>query len=280
MTWQWNATVDRALGLSRTISVSYVGATSDSLLRTEGLLPGAGVNPSFGSTVNVIRNNGWSRYDALQLQFVQRLWHGLNGHASYTWANARDNGSADSSVVAGQASGTGAPGARLDPRADDGDADFDVRHQFSAGVSWTLPSPRGGWLRHAAGGWGLDAFVRARSAFPLTPVSFQDLGFGFYSFSPDAVDGVPVWIESGSVPGGKRLNRAAFVGRRLHLGVPGRVAVRRHGDHDHRRGPRRACRHGLRRRERLPSRCTESPPRRLQSVPRGAGTDRARRAGR
>lgn len=208
--WQWNATVEQALGGGQSVSVSYVGARGQALLRTAQTFANPAVNPRFGSVVNLVENSGRSTYHALQAQWQGRVRGALRGLAAYTLAEARDNTSADSSTLAGQSSGTAAPGTRLDPDDDWGAADFDVRHQFSAGLSFDYTTTRAAWWARVLDGFGIDALVRLRSGTPLTVVSPVDIGFGFYSFRPDLVPGVPVWIDDRTVAGGRRLNRDAF----------------------------------------------------------------------
>lgn len=209
-TWQANVTFEHALGPHQTLVASYVGARGDALLRTAQILANPSVNPLFGSVVNLVDNTGRSRYHALQLQWTRRMHRQWSGLASYTWSTSRDNTSADSSTVAGQTSGTAAPGNRLDPDGDWGASDFDVRHVFSAGLSWQAPSLGRGVLGRVASDWGLDLLVRARSALPITVVTAVDLGFGFYNVRPDRVDGASPWIDDATVGGGRRVNRAAF----------------------------------------------------------------------
>jgi hypothetical protein len=59
-------------------------------------------------------------------------------------------------------------------------------------------------------GWSIDSIVRAQSALPvniLTGVSF----FGISNLArPDLIQGVPLYIDDVSAPGGRRINRAAF----------------------------------------------------------------------
>jgi hypothetical protein len=54
--------------------------------------------------------------------------------------------------------------------------------------------------------------VRARTGFPIDVLAGENsFGFGFDNAPrPDLAPGVPVWIADPGVPGGRRLNRAAF----------------------------------------------------------------------
>jgi hypothetical protein len=63
-TYQWNLTVEQALGDRQTISFAYVGAAGRKLTRTEAY---RAPNPRFTDTVNVTRNEASSDYNSLQI---------------------------------------------------------------------------------------------------------------------------------------------------------------------------------------------------------------------
>jgi hypothetical protein len=199
-TWQWNATLERALGSSRTVTIGYVGAAARRLLRPDlHLSP----SPNF-TTLFLYRNGEESDYRALQLQFRQRLTRGLQTLASYTWSQAEDTGSADG--------GSRLPIERVSVDLDRGPADFDVRHAFSAAVTYNIPTP---WSARAAKAilrdWSVDAMFRARSATPVNVTITRNIGFGSYAFRPDVVPGEPFYIDDPAAPGGMRFNRNAFI---------------------------------------------------------------------
>src|SRR5262249_27434323 len=155
------------------------------LLRYEGV-------PQQGSTEAqylIATNNGQSGYHGLELQYKRRFAKGLQAIAAYTWSHAIDNGSSDSGVyLAGQP-----------VSADRGSSSFDVRHNFTAGVTYAVAK------------WELSAMLRARSGFPIDILTTENLlGLGFDDLKrPDLVAGVPIWIPASSI-GGRALNPAAF----------------------------------------------------------------------
>ncbi len=125
-----------------------------------------------------------------------------------------------------------------------GPSDFDVRHSFSAGVTYNIPAPRVHSLALAIlRDWSIDSIVLVRSATPvnLFNSSLAGLanGFGFSNAAvrPDIVPGVPLLISDSSVAGGKRINPAAFTdppidpttGLPLRQGTLGRNALRGFG---------------------------------------------------
>ena len=199
-TYQWNVAFERALGVRQTFSASYVAALGRRLLRQEFL---ANANPSFGG-LRVTRNAATSDYHALQLQFIRRLSHGLQALGSYTWSHSLDISSSDSGLTL--------PVTRTDPRIDRGSSDFDVRHSFSAALTYDLPNITGNNLvRAVLGDWSADAIFRARTATPVSPVFFNRLFVVAQVRRPDLVPGVPLYIDDPTVAGGRRINRSAFV---------------------------------------------------------------------
>jgi hypothetical protein len=216
-TYQWNFAIEQSLGTSQTISASYVGAVGRRLLRQELLQLTAGLNPAlFGSAsrVNLTRNAATSDYHAMQLQFQRRLSRGFQALASYTWSHSIDSVSNDSSQ--------GVPTSKIDPQQDRGASDFDVRHSFSAAVTYNIPSSKAGAVAKAISrNWFVDTIFSARTGTPVDVVITRNLGFGSFSFRPDLVPGVPLYLDDPSVGGGRRFNKAAFaipIGRQGTLG--------------------------------------------------------------
>jgi len=105
------------------------------------------------------------------------------------------------------------PSVRVNPEADWGPSDFDVRHTFSGGITYSLPR----WTLEPvwsaiANGWSLDSVFVVRSGLPVNVLT-GTTAFGVSSaLRPDVVPGVPLYLDDSTVPGGQRFNRAAFVG--------------------------------------------------------------------
>ena len=217
-TYQWNVAVEQSLGVNQTVSASYIGAVGRRLLRLEGLL---NPNPNFVGNGFVLptRNTATSDYHALQLQFQRRLSRGLQALSSYTWSKSLDNASGDSL--------RSIPNTTLDSQRDRGPSDFDVRHTFTAAMTYDLPKPVIESLGNAAlRDWSIDTIVVARSAPPVNVITGTNIFSVFGVFRPDLVLGVPLYINNSSLPGGRRINRVAFtipVGRQ---GTLGRNALR------------------------------------------------------
>jgi hypothetical protein len=180
------------------------------LLRGESVTGGAvfTLNPAlFTSTATIVitRNAAVSDYRALQFQFERRLSRSvpLQVLTSYSWSRSVDTASNDSSTFA--------PVRQIDPNLDVGPSDFDVRHSFTGAVSYDIPSPGKSHLIDALlGGWSVDLNLMARSATPVDVLVQRIVGSAFFSFRPNLVDGVPLYLEGTAYPGGRRINPAAF----------------------------------------------------------------------
>jgi hypothetical protein len=199
-THQYSVGVDQQLGGARTLTASYVGAIGQQLLRQESV---NAPNASIG-ILQLTTNRDRSDYDALQLQFVDRTIADLVLQAGYTFSTSTDTSSSAASFLP--------PSERFDPALDEGPSDFDVRHAVSAALSWNVPAPRNGasWLAMLASGWGIDAIVHARSGQPFSVTGNRQTPVGFLALRPDRVADEPLWIDDGSVPGGRRVNAQAF----------------------------------------------------------------------
>lgn len=214
-TLQWNLTGEQSLGNNQVFTLSYVGASGKRLLQRKQLSLG-NINPLF-RTVNLTTNDATSNYQALQAQFQRRLSRGLQALGSYTWSHAIDDDSASYTSRA----------------ALRGNADFDVRHIFAGAVTYDIPAPnRLGAAAVLFRRWSIDATAHAQSALPVDPIArtFTSPDGTVINVRPDLIEGVPVYIDDPTVPGGRRINRAAFaspaagqsgtLGRNILRGLP------------------------------------------------------------
>jgi hypothetical protein len=202
-TYQWNVALEQSLGGSQSVSFTYVGAIGRDLLRSTYLV---NPNPDF-ETVNVTANTATSDYQALQVKFQRRLSKGWQALASYTFSHSIDIASTDAF-----ANYLNTPSLVANPNIDRGNSDFDIRHSFTAGVTYAFPSPEWNKLAHATlGGWSADAFILARSAPPVDVVGAINFGAGVALASrPNLNPGVPLELYGSQYPGGKIFNSAAF----------------------------------------------------------------------
>jgi hypothetical protein len=202
-TYQWNVALEQSLGGSQVLSLTYVGAAGRDLLRATNLF---NPNPQF-QIVSVTTNASTSDYDSLQLKLDRRLSQGLQAVASYSWSHSVDTASTD---AIGNYLNT--PSSIADPSIDRADSDFDVRHAFTAGITYTAPTPgSNGIVRATLGGWSLASFLFARSAPPVNvagAISFA--GGTLLRYRPNVNAGVPLELFDPQYAGGKRVNPAAF----------------------------------------------------------------------
>lgn len=234
-TGQWNVALEQMLTKAATVSLTYLGADGEQLARTTdsyGLAP-ALVSAPYG-VLYLLSNSGLSNYQALQAQGVIRS-HSVDAVVSYTYSHDIDNGSSDF---------TGPMQNVTDYR---GNADYDLRHVFSAGISLkSRPLGSEYVLRSVTKGWELATFTRLQSAFPLTVrvLSYPGPLINSIANFADLVPGVDPYLRGGigsngkTIPGGIQLNPAAFTtppenaqGQYLRDGDSGRNRYRLFGLH-------------------------------------------------
>jgi hypothetical protein len=200
--YQWNVALEQSIGKSQTLSATYIGAVGRDLLRATSLF---NVNPNF-QFITLTDNSATSDYHALQLKFQRRLSRGLQGLASYTFSHSIDFASTDAGT------NLNTPTTIASPNVDRGNSDFDIRHSFTTGVTYDLPSSSSNKMVHSIlSAWSLDSFILARSAPAVDVVgaTFNVAGVILAS-RPNVVPGMPFELFGSQYPGGKIFNRAAF----------------------------------------------------------------------
>jgi Carboxypeptidase regulatory-like domain/TonB dependent receptor len=137
---QWSAGLERQLWNGGGVELQYLGSHSYHLDRSfynnTPLFPGPGAvnsrrpNPLFGP-IRTINNDEIANYESMSAIFRQRMAHGLQMLASYTWAHTLD--------VTTDSNGGGTP---LQPylwKADYGNSNWDIRHRFVATFVYDIP---------------------------------------------------------------------------------------------------------------------------------------------
>jgi Carboxypeptidase regulatory-like domain/TonB-dependent Receptor Plug Domain len=194
-TLEWNVSAQQALGKPQTLTFTYVGSNGRRLSGEQELSLTA-LNPKFG-TVLYFPSNITSNYQALQVQFQRSVNRGLHALASYTWSHSLDFGS----------TGTSLPLTH-------GNSDFDVRNNFSGGLSWDIGDVRKGKLLEAiVSQWGLDGRLAARTSFPVTLLGSLKLDpatASYFHAGLNLVAGQPTYVYSAQLPGRRSINKAAF----------------------------------------------------------------------
>jgi hypothetical protein len=125
------------------------------------------LNPFIGNA-NVLSDNSFSNYNALQIEFRQRLTHGLTMNVNYAWAHAmndRYNKNVDN---------IGNFVTLRNRRLDYGPSTFDIRHVLQAFGTYDLPVGQGRRfsvdnpvLDGVIGGWTVGAIFRMQSGLPF-----------------------------------------------------------------------------------------------------------------
>jgi hypothetical protein len=128
----------------------------------------------------------------------------LQALVNYTWSHAIDD---DSNEWYGM-------------YLERGNADFDVRHNLSAAVTYNFPKlnstgalgePLGRFVKTILNNWFADCIVHAQSGLPVNVTGPEINVDGVFLYShPDQVLGVPFYIDDPKVAGGRRFNSAAF----------------------------------------------------------------------
>lgn len=204
--YQWNAAIEQSLG-KNLVTVTFVGSESKKLLnRTRYLNSQVADFPGFTiQSITVTNNTAYADYRSLQLQFQRRVSKQFQTFVNYSLSRSRDTVSTDVAT---------SPGGDVVPVGlDFGNSSFNVRHNFTASISYEVPGWKGNKLLHAmTGGWGIDSIVRVSSGSPLniTALTFFDLDGANQGVRPNVIPGVPVWIDDATAPGGRRLNNRAY----------------------------------------------------------------------
>lgn len=190
-TWQWNVSLEKALGRNQALTASYVGVAGRQLL-DERIANVTGKNSELGD-VGYFPRGLTSNYQGLELRFQRTISPGVQALAAYTWSHTLDYGSTD-------------------PRfpLTHGDSDFDVRQNFQAALVWNMRQLGGGWIRRGVlSGWGVDGRLFARTAFPITPLGnllVDPITGEHYYSGTDFVRGRPLYLHGSQYPGGRAAN--------------------------------------------------------------------------
>jgi hypothetical protein len=213
--YQINGTWEKNFGPGQTLIVGASATRGRNLMRTA-------TQPSFSSAYTILRevsNGASSTYNGMQVQFRKRFSSHFQTQLSYGWAHSMDSSSSDAGFGGGFASLFGG-GER-------GSSDYDVRHSMSLSGSIKLPAVKGP-LFSLLQQWNLDFVAAARSALPFdiqgvstctssstssssSTCSTSSTNQGLFAqVRPNVVSGQAIWIVDSKVPGGRRVNKAAF----------------------------------------------------------------------
>lgn len=174
--FEWNLAVQQQLARNLVFTVNYVGnrgyrePVNNGGLNAYGFgsLPAAPTNPNLG-TVSEVGNQGFSNFNGLATQLQHRSKYATL-QFNYTYGHALDiisNGGL-AGYNYGTASGLLNPQNPFRISANYGNADYDVRHNFTTSYILDVPYYRGPKL--VADGWRLAGTVFGRSGVPFSVV--------------------------------------------------------------------------------------------------------------
>jgi hypothetical protein len=135
------------------------------------------LNPNF-NTVQYATSDSNSIGNYGTAMMSRRFTHGIAFRGIYTWGKALDilstSGSLDSGAITNYNSGPNVSASgpifqNGDYALQRGRSDFDIRQQFSADGTWTVPDSYGSrWERATFGGWQFGGVWLLQSGFPFT----------------------------------------------------------------------------------------------------------------
>ncbi|HEV2664224.1 MAG TPA: TonB-dependent receptor [Blastocatellia bacterium] len=178
---QYNLNIQREV-FGAVMSAAYVGSRGVNLFgqgdANTALVPGGPRrNPNF-DTIRTAFQGFSSNYNGLNLSANRRFNNGLQFQAAYTFGKSLDNRSGNS----GRQEYSNGQARTFDPynrRLDYGRSDFDVRHTFTANLTYELPFGKGldGFAGAALRGWQVNSIVKIATGIPFTPLVDGDPDF-------------------------------------------------------------------------------------------------------
>jgi Carboxypeptidase regulatory-like domain len=166
----WNAAIQRKIGSSTSVEVSYVGSrTVHADSATAVNVPMAFEGPRPFPQLNAfttIRWDGWATFNGLTLRTTRRFTRSLSFDVSYTRSKSIDDGS-DAGTTNAEYNLPQNPYA---PQLEKGLSSFDHLNRFVANAVYNLPFGRGGagLLRSVIGGWRTAGILTVQSGAPFT----------------------------------------------------------------------------------------------------------------
>jgi hypothetical protein len=182
---QYNLTLQTLMGRNFTFQLGYVGNVAQHLVVPEpynqDTVPGNPATQPFAGLVGINGQvyltlaEGYSNYNAMQIQLRQRQWHGLEYTFNYTWSKNMTNN--PGYFGTGGVDGPGTyPQNIYDPHGDYGVAAFDTRNAANFVGTYAIPFGHGRdygssvnrFVDWAIGGWKVSLDAVMYSGFPIT----------------------------------------------------------------------------------------------------------------
>ncbi|HLJ16604.1 MAG TPA: TonB-dependent receptor, partial [Bryobacteraceae bacterium] len=174
---QWSAGLERQLWSGGGFELQYLGSHSYHLDRSyynnTPLFPGPGPvnsrrpNPLFGP-IRTINTDEIANYESLTAIFRQRLTHGLQVLASYTWSHTLD--------VSTDSNGGGAPMNPYWWKSDYGNSNWDIRHRFVGDFVYDIPffSVSNPFLKGVFTRWQSNGIITLQTGIPVNVTTGTD----------------------------------------------------------------------------------------------------------
>ncbi len=224
---QWSAGLERQLWSGGGLELQYLGSHSYHLDRSfynnTPLQPGPGSvssrrpNPLFG-VIRTINDDEIANYESMSVIFRQRLTHGLQMNASYTWSHTLD--------VSTDSNGGGTPLIPYDWKDDYGNSNWDIRHRFVSSLVYDIPffAVSNPVLKGAFTKWQANSIVTVQTGIPFNVSTGTDTANTASSgtYRPNLVGTPSDTCGGGDLVG--CINAAAFTVNTLYPITPGAYA--------------------------------------------------------
>jgi hypothetical protein len=151
-----------------TYTIQDASGNNVSSYTTPVFVIGNRVDPRYSKILQV-ENGGQSWYNALAIQVVKRMSHGLSVQANYTWSHAIDDANqqgASNNISSSYNNATFNGNYALDK----GSSTLDQRHRFVINWLWrpTFTTSTSGFAKYFVNGWELSAITTLASAHPVS----------------------------------------------------------------------------------------------------------------
>jgi len=211
---QWSFDVQRELWNGTALDIQYLGSHTSNLDRSFFVntpAPGPGAidarrpNQNF-RVIRLIQNDLYANYHSLSFILRQRMTHGFQVNAHYTWSRTRDIGT--------NSNGGSSQNPGVDPftqiEVDYGIADWDVPHRFVASYIYDVPffkDSANAFLRYALSGWQVAGVTTLESGRPFgLTIQGDRANTGIGSQRPDLVGSIPSLSCQSNPAGPGRVN--------------------------------------------------------------------------
>lgn len=237
--WTWTLSLQHAFTPNLTLETAYVGNHGSRLIGIRDINqqnPATGNRPftQFPYLSNIFQMGDFyrSNYNGLQVTLNSRNYHGLSMVAGYTYAHALDDMGANWDFGAGY----GLPQNSLNPGAEYGNSDFDVRHRLTLSLTYAIPGAKGygqlleGWEINTIATlaspqyWGpidLTSGLDGLGNLPVSPPQANPMRWDFFGNPDDFKSGptpIPFFAGTSNAACVTRANTAGLLASLTSLG--------------------------------------------------------------